>query len=284
MASEPDARGRAQARQLLDAVRPATSTVPSEMTVTRFPSSGTDLHGLGEALSRWYTAQGLESDMSAVPGGVHVRCRSQGGHSLIGVARGLTVVLRQDGGEVAVEIGAARWSDKAWVAGAGVLLMSTGIGIIPLATSAFGAYRQWRLPVQTLEFLRATAPTFSGARRGGTHTGPSVSAAAAPASQPPAGHGAGAAPSIGSTGTVDVNDADVASLATVPGLDVTVAGRIVATRDRLGGFRSWEQVRDVLSDSLPPHRLASARHLLTVGPPRTEGQPRPDGDRGPLEL
>jgi hypothetical protein len=273
----------------MNAVRPADADVPApQMSITRFRAPGLDLRGLGEALARWYVAQGLQSDSGDVPGGVLVRCRRDGGRSLIGTSLGLTVVLRQDGLDLAVEVGAGKWSDKAWVAGAGVLLASSGIGLIPLATSAVGAWRQWRLPAQTIDFLRATAPSFSGVRAGDLMSAPSEPAPSSrtsmasttllgsPSATPP--------PRSAPAGPLDVNTAGPDALAAVPGLDRTVASRLVDERNRLGSFRTWDQVRDVLARSLPPHRLAQARPWLTVGSSRTQDRPSSTGGRGPLDL
>lgn len=270
MASDPEAGYRESARRLLDAVRPAAADeeIPKR-SITRFRAPGLDLLGLGEALSRWYVSQSLQSDASVVGDAVVVRCRSRAGRGLVGASRGLTVVLRQDGLDLAVETGAAKWSDKAWVAGVGVLLLgSGGLGLIPLAASAVGSWRQWRLAAETLDYVRATAPSFSG--RG-------------PIERPPETTGPSTTP-VGPAATLDVNSADVESLTLVLGLDAAVIRDLVAVRTKLGGFVSWDQVREVLTRHLPPHRLAQVRNQLVIGPSRSAEPPRNPGVRGPLDL
>jgi competence ComEA-like helix-hairpin-helix protein len=50
---------------------------------------------------------------------------------------------------------------------------------------------------------------------------------------------------------IDINEADTAALISLPGIGSKLAGRIVNFREKLGGFYSIEQVREVygLSDS-----------------------------------
>lgn len=284
MASESGAGGRESVRRLLDAVRPgAPDEATPKRSITRFRAPGVDRLGLGEALSRWYVSQGLQSDASVVGDAVVVRCRSAGGRGLVGASRGLTVVLRQDGLDLAVETGAGKWSDKAWVAGAGVLLLTSGgLGLIPLAASAVGSWRQWRLPAETLEYLRATAPSFAGGSPSGQSPGTTrqppgtTSRPQAPAGTPPA--------TENSTATLDVNSADVESLALVLGLNAAVAEDLVAVRAKLGGFGSWDQVREVLTRHLPPHRLAQVRDRIVIHPSRSAEVPRNPKGRGPLDL
>ena len=281
MAFDPDSSGRDAARRLVTGL---SDQGPPEqapgMTVSRFRSPGTDTGGLGAALVRWYEEQGLESDLAEVGDSVVVRCRSKGGRGLVGAARGLTVVLRQDGVDLAVEVGAARWSDKAWVAGAGVLLMGS-LAVIPLAASAIGAWRQWRLPAQTLDFLRATAPSFRGQRRAQGDRSPLLAPApSTPPAPPPRPAARREQPPRPTRQMVEVNSATVGQLASVPGLDQSAARALVAERERLAGYSSWDQVRAVLTRQIAPHQLAQVRPCLSMVPARRTAAP----GRGPLDL
>jgi competence ComEA-like helix-hairpin-helix protein len=79
---------------------------------------------------------------------------------------------------------------------------------------------------------------------------PPVIAPAGPAAAPPPAE------------PLDVNRADVADLARLPGVGASLAQRIVAERERRGRFDSPEALRYVLG--MGPKKLAAIRPFITV--------------------
>jgi competence ComEA-like helix-hairpin-helix protein len=86
--------------------------------------------------------------------------------------------------------------------------------------------------------------------------GPSSSASLTPSPPPPA-----ASPPP-PAGPLDVNHADVAALARLPGVGSGLAQRIVEERERRGRFDSPEALRYVLG--MGPKKLAAIRPFITV--------------------
>ena len=85
----------------------------------------------------------------------------------------------------------------------------------------------------------------------------SVPPAGAPAAVPPLDAGPALPPE-----PVDVNRADAAQLARLPGVGPGLAQRIVEERDRRGRFESPEALRYVLG--MGPKKLAAIRRFITV--------------------
>ncbi len=61
---------------------------------------------------------------------------------------------------------------------------------------------------------------------------------------------------------VNVNTADAASLALVPGIGATLAARIVAMRESEGQFDTLDELLDVAG--MTPSRLDRARNSLSI--------------------
>lgn len=74
-----------------------------------------------------------------------------------------------------------------------------------------------------------------------------------------------------------MNRATAEELATLPGVGDTIAGRIIARRERLGAYRSVQQLREVRG--IGETRLARIRPLVHVS---DDGVAGPDG-RPPAE-
>lgn len=94
---------------------------------------------------------------------------------------------------------------------------------------------------------------------------PAPPAAARPS--PPAAVGAASAPAPATppaplTEPLDVNRADAAELARLPGVGAGLAQRIVEERERRGRFDSPEALRYVLG--MGPKKLAAIRRFITV--------------------
>jgi competence protein ComEA len=62
---------------------------------------------------------------------------------------------------------------------------------------------------------------------------------------------------------LDLNQASAAELAQVPGITQTLAERIMAQRNRLGGFSKMEDLRAV--KGIGPVTIKRLREYLTVG-------------------
>jgi competence ComEA-like helix-hairpin-helix protein len=93
------------------------------------------------------------------------------------------------------------------------------------------------------------SPAPSAPRRSGPAPPSAPAAPSAPASPPP-------------TEPLDVNHADVAALARLPGVGSGLAQRIVEERERRGRFDSPEALRYVLG--MGPKKLAAIRPFITV--------------------
>jgi competence ComEA-like helix-hairpin-helix protein len=89
---------------------------------------------------------------------------------------------------------------------------------------------------------------------------PAPAGTAAPGS--PAPGPATPTPALRPPEPVDVNRADVAQLARLPGVGAALAQRIVEERERRGRFDSAEELRYVLG--MGPKKLAAIRRFVTV--------------------
>jgi len=89
---------------------------------------------------------------------------------------------------------------------------------------------------------------------------PPTGPAGAPGTPPPQSPGIG--PAAPPPEPVDVNRADVAQLARLPGVGAGLAQRIVEERERRGRFGSPEELRYVLG--MGPKKLAAIRRFVTV--------------------
>ena len=133
---------------------PATGDQPSQVKLTRIPTPAVDVPALAEALCQWYEDQRLTAvARQATPGGMMVQCRSRAVERVFGMGAALTVLLRHDGEDLLVEIGAAKWIGKG-VGAAGASLVFH-LMLIPVG---IGVLRQYKLPRQTISFLRTEAP------------------------------------------------------------------------------------------------------------------------------
>ena len=65
-------------------------------------------------------------------------------------------------------------------------------------------------------------------------------------------------------GPLDLNSATARQLEALPGIGPVIANRIVQLRERRGGFRSIEQLRQV--PGIGAKRLAAIRELVMLGP------------------
>lgn len=87
-------------------------------------------------------------------------------------------------------------------------------------------------------------------------------------------------PSPGPTGPIDVNNADEAALAKVPGLDSQWARHIVAVRSSRRGFASLADFTEAVG--IQPHHLIRVQNHITfspIRPPEGQHQSRPTRGR-----
>lgn len=105
---------------------------------------------LVQALVDWYRAQKFEVQVLDMPGGgVVIQARQpEAWRAVLGMSSALNVVLRRQGEDLFVEIGAGKWVDKA-IAGAAGLFVLWPL----LFTAAYGAWQQSKLPERTFEFI-----------------------------------------------------------------------------------------------------------------------------------
>jgi hypothetical protein len=132
---------------------PVTGDQPPQVKRTRIRAPAVDVPALAEALCRWYETQRLEAAATATPTGQMVQCRTRRKlERASGMGAALTVILRHEGEDLLVEIGAAKWLGKGAAAGAGLFLHLVWVPV------GIGAWRQYQLRRQTIEFLRTEAP------------------------------------------------------------------------------------------------------------------------------
>jgi hypothetical protein len=145
----------------------------SKATVTRIPARAVDVRTLADSLRLWYRNKGLEAAIIATQTGWMVQCRRpQASRSTSSTEAALTVILRDEGEYLGVEIGSGKWVMSAaasatavapiLAAGPAGLLLGIGVG------AGIAGAKWWthsRLPRQTISFLRKVAPAHvSGAQ------------------------------------------------------------------------------------------------------------------------
>ena len=133
---------------------PLTDERP-QVKLTRIHAPTVDVRAVAEALQRWYEGQGLEVIGAATPTGQMVQCRTRGSwRRALGMGVALTVALRSEGNYLVAEVGAAKWLGKGVAAGVG---LAAHVGWV---TVAVGAWKQYKLPKETINFLRMAATTY----------------------------------------------------------------------------------------------------------------------------
>jgi hypothetical protein len=130
------------------------------MSETRsFHAPDISVNSLVNALSDWYRSQNYTVQALDVHGGgVLLQAKRGGWRNLVGMSSALNIVLRQQGANLAVEIGAGQWADKAIVGTVSLFVLW------PLAvTAAWGTWKQSQLPNRTFEFIQQFVDQFSSA-------------------------------------------------------------------------------------------------------------------------
>lgn len=240
---------RDQARELkekLDRSR-QPGTAGEQSKVTRLMAPGADVGDLASRLASFYGSKKLETQVFTGPPTWSVQARSPGWRKAIGMSTAITVVLRPDGDELSVEIGRAKWGDKALAGAAGMLILW------PLVlTAAAGAFREGQLPKETVRFLTACI--------GGQQPPPPVEESPVPP-----------APEVTDTPprferqvqVIDINQASAEQIATLPGIGRLDASKIVAERERSGGFADLNALAQLTR--LQPHVIAHLEDKVVFG-------------------
>lgn len=121
------------------------------MTETRnFYAPNLQIDSLVNELSDWFSSQSFNvQSLHVHGGGILVQASKGGWRNLVGMSSALNVVLRQNGTDLTVEIGAGKWMDKVGVGAVSIFVLW------PLAvTAAWGAWKQSKLPKKTFEFIQ----------------------------------------------------------------------------------------------------------------------------------
>ena len=127
--------------------------------ITRLRAPGVDVSALAESLISWYGSQKLQTQSRCDGARITIQARSNTWATRLGAGVALTVVMWSDGDDLAVEIGGAKWMDKA-AAGA-VAWFVIWPAIIP---AAIGGVKQATLPTRTLRYVESMIPVASARR------------------------------------------------------------------------------------------------------------------------
>lgn len=105
---------------------------------------------LGQALYEWLRGQNYESQMlPSQNGAITVQARKEDAlRTLAGMSTALTLLISSDGENINVEMGNAKWTDKAVAGGVGVLLFAPA-----LITAGIGVFQQSQLTSNTWKFI-----------------------------------------------------------------------------------------------------------------------------------
>jgi hypothetical protein len=105
---------------------------------------------MAEALGEWYRGQGYQTQTFSTGNGVAVQARKESTwRTLAGMSNALTVTVALVGESIEVEVGGAKWAEKAAAGGAGLILL----GPIGLIGAGVGTYQQTQLQSQTWQYV-----------------------------------------------------------------------------------------------------------------------------------
>jgi len=115
-----------------------------------YHAPGVDLRELASVVSDWFQNQKFETQILEAPGGgLVVQARQpEAWRSILGMSSALNVTMTPQGENLVVQMGAAKWVDKAAVGAVGVLLFWPAL--IP---AAYGAWKQKQLPNQVFQLI-----------------------------------------------------------------------------------------------------------------------------------
>jgi hypothetical protein len=115
-----------------------------------YHAPGVDLRELAGVVSDWFQNQQFEVQTLEAPGdGLVVQARQpETWRSILGMSSALNVTMTPQGENLVVQMGAAKWVDKAAVGAVGVLLFWPAL--IP---AAYGAWKQKQLPNEVFQLI-----------------------------------------------------------------------------------------------------------------------------------
>lgn len=139
-----------------------------------YHAPGIEVRDLAGVVSDWFQNQGFETQTLKAPGGgLTVQARKpESWRSFVGLSAALNVTMTPQDENLVVQMGAARWIDKAAVGAVGVLIFWPAL--IP---AAYGAWKQSQLPKQVFDLIEQYITT---------GTVPAAAPAVAPAPAPTA--------------------------------------------------------------------------------------------------
>jgi hypothetical protein len=109
-----------------------------------------DPYALAQALYEWFVGQNYQTQMlPAESGAVTLQARKEDAiRTFTGMSSALTVIVVSDGEHITMEMGNAKWTDKAAVGAVGVLLFPPA-----LITAGIGAFQQSQLKSNAWRFI-----------------------------------------------------------------------------------------------------------------------------------
>lgn len=115
-----------------------------------YHAPGLDIRELADVVSNWFQSQQFEAQILEAPGGgLVVQARQpEAWRSILGMSSALNVTMIPQGDNLMVQMGAAKWVDKAAVGAVGLLLFWPAL--IP---AAYGAWKQKQLPNQVFQLI-----------------------------------------------------------------------------------------------------------------------------------
>jgi len=139
------------AQKLYDPSQEIITYRGSEMTETKeFHAPAINTEDAAKVVSDWLDSQGYDTQtLPASDGSIVVQARKSGMlRKAVGMSTALGVTIKKTGDALIVETGAAKWTDKAAVGAIGVVFFPPA-----MATAAYGAWKQSKLPDQVFQVL-----------------------------------------------------------------------------------------------------------------------------------
>ncbi|MCV0384719.1 MAG: toll/interleukin-1 receptor domain-containing protein [Erythrobacter sp.] len=125
----------------------------------KYAACGVRVDALADNLAKWYENQHFEAQVRHEQGRVIVQCRTNNWARYVGAGAALTVNFSTGPDELIVEVGGARWMDKA-AAGAVAWFVAWPAAI----PATVGGIRQGRLPKRTFEHIDEVLSAYCDAR------------------------------------------------------------------------------------------------------------------------
>jgi len=124
-----------------------------------YSSPNIDINDLGQKITDHFKLDEYETQVFKAPNeGIIVQLRKKGSwRTALGMSTALTITLTKQEDNLTVDIGAAKWGDKAAVGAAGALIFFPA-----LITAAYGAWKQSQLPEQVFGIVEQQIQSTQG--------------------------------------------------------------------------------------------------------------------------